>query len=183
LNLPSKTSTEKKKKFDKIRTFLPLFQIALFNHDLTESESQEIDKNELLIEGKKCRFLFKFGPLFTNNIRDRYVEFPEDIHIRIANSKSSGEKGRIPQCVNLMRDLLFRERQQKRYILERDEETLVHTLGLSKEWKSGKKGRVLERLKKSFAVFQEIGLLKKVSKITGSKNQRKYQIEIDPDFK
>lgn len=183
LNMLSKTSTEKKKKFDKVRTFLPLFQIAILNHDLTESESQEIDKNELLIEGKKCRLLFKFGPLFTNNIRDRYVEFPEDIHLRIANSKSAGEKGRIPQCVNLMRDLLFRERQQKRYFLERDEETLVHILGLSKEWEAGKKGRVLERLNKSFDVFQEIGLVKKVVCTTGSKKQKKYQIEINPDFK
>lgn len=183
LNLPSKTTTQNKKKFDKVRTFLPLFQIALLNQDLTESESQEIDKNDLLIEGKKCHFLFKFGPLFTNNIRDRYVEFPEDIHLRIAKAKSAGEKGRIPQCVNLMRDLLFRERQQKRYFLERDEETLVHILGLSKEWEAGKKGRVLERLNKSFAVFQEIGLVKKITRTKGSRGQGKYQIQMNVDFK
>lgn len=183
LNFPSKSSTEKKKKIDKFRTFLPLFQIAILNHDLTQSESQAIDKNELLIEGKKCHFLFKFGPLFTNNIRDRYVEFPEDIHLRIANSKSAGEKGRIPQCVNLMRDLFFREKQQGRYKFDRDEETLVHTLGLSKEWEAGKKGRVSDRLTKSFDIFKEIGLLKNVVKTTGSRGQLKYQIELNKDFK
>jgi hypothetical protein len=183
LNFQSKSSTEKKKKFDKLRTYLPLFQIAILNHDLTESESQEIDKNEFLIEGKKCHFLFKFGPLFTNNIRDRYVEFPEDIHLRIANSKSAGGKGRIPQCVNLMRDLLFREKQQKRYSISRDEETLVHTLGLSKEWEAGKKGRVLERLNKSFDIFKEIGLIVSIEKTTGSRGQVKYQIELHQDFK
>lgn len=183
LNFPSKSSTEKKKKFDKFRTFLPLFQIAILNHDLTENESQEIDKNELLIEGRKCHLLFKFGPLFTNNIRDRYVEFPEDIHLRITNSKAAGEKGRIPQCVNLMRDLLFREKQQKRYSISRDEETLVHTLGLAKEWTAGKKGRVLERLNKSFDIFKEIGLIKNVQRVVGSRGQVKYEIELNQEFK
>jgi len=182
LNFPSKSSTEKNKKIDKLRTFLPLFQIAILNHDLTERQSQEIDKDKFLIEGKKCHFLFKFGPLFTNNIRDRYVEFPEDIHLRISSAKAAGEKGRIPQCVNLMRDFLFREKQQKRYSISRDEETLVHTLGLSKEWDSGKKGRVLERLDKSFAIFKEIGLIKDVQIITGSRGQKKYEIEINKDF-
>lgn len=183
ITLPSKSNTHKKKHFDKIRTFLPLFQVAILNKDLTESESYEIDNSEFLIEGKGCHFLFKFGPLFTTNIRDRYVEFPEDIHLRIANSKFAGGKGRIPQCVNLMRDLLFREKQQKRLLFERDEESLVHTLGLSKEWESGRKSRVIERLKKSFDIFKEIGLLKTVDRVVGSRGQCKYKIEINPDFK
>ena len=98
------------KRYNKFRTYCPLFQIGILNSDLTESECQEIDNNKELLEGKGCQFLFKFQPQFTNNIRNRYVEFPEDIYLRI--SEAAG-KDRFGQCVNLMRDFLFRERQAK----------------------------------------------------------------------
>lgn len=176
LTFPSKI---KEGRYDKIRTYLPMFKIAILNLDLTVSESQHIDNNELLAEGKKCHFLFKFGPLFTNNIRERYVEFPEDIHNRIL--KIGGKN--IPQCVYLMRDLLFREKQQKRFEFERDEETLIQTLGLSDEFKAGRKSRVQKRLDKSFDIFKEMGLLKGVEKTTGKRGQAKYQFEINKDFK
>lgn len=181
LNVPSKNSKKPNKKFDKLRTYLPLFQVGILNLDLTESESQEIDNNELLVEGKKCHLLFKFGPLFTNNIRDRYVEFPEDIHLRIA--KAAGKRGRVSQCTNLLRDLLFREKQQGRYTIKRDEETLIHTLGLSNELKAGRRARIQERLSKAFKIFIDIGLLKSVEKVKGTKGQIQYIIEINKDFK
>ena len=42
LNFPSKTvKKDEKKKFNKIRTYLPVFQVVILNPDLTESESQE----------------------------------------------------------------------------------------------------------------------------------------------
>lgn len=181
LTIPSKKSKGKEKRFDKLRTFIPLFQVGILNLDLTESESQEIDNNELLVEGKKCHLLFKFGPLFTNNIRDRYVEFPEDIHLRIA--KAAGKRGRVPQCTNLLRDLLFREKQQKRFAFARDEITLINTLGLGNELKAGRKARIQERLDKSFQIFLDIGLLKNVKKAKGKKGQIQYAFEINNDFK
>jgi tRNA 2-selenouridine synthase SelU len=152
------------------------------NPGLTEQESNDIDNGDIFIDGKGCRLLFKFGPIFTNNIRDRYVEFPEDIHLRITSAKAAGS-GRIPQCVNLLRDLLFREKQQNRFVIERDEETLIRTLRLSKEWDAKKKSRVYERINKAIDIFTELGLLKSVVKTTGSKGQTKYILEINPDFK
>jgi len=137
INVPSKKPSGKGNRFDKLRIHLPLFEVGILNLDLSESESQEIDKNELLVEGKRCHLLFKFGPIFTSNIRERYVEFPEDIHIRIA--KASGSRGRVPQCINLLRDLIFREKQRKRYTIKRDEEKLIHILDLTNELKAGKK--------------------------------------------
>lgn len=180
LTIPKGTG-QKGKRFDKLRTYLPLFQVVILNKDLTETESQEIENNQLLVEGKRGKFLFRFNPIFTNSIRERYVEFPEDIHLRIA--RSSGKKGRVSQCTNLMRDFLFREKQQKRYTVVRDEETLFRILNLEKMRKEGRKKKVNEMLQKSFDIFLKIELLKDIQKSLGKKGQVQYTMEINPDFK
>ncbi len=183
LNLPSTSKDSKSRKINKFRTYLPLFQIGILNNDLTENESQFIDNNPLLIEGKKCLFLFKFGPIFTINIRESYIEIPEDMHLRITSAQAAGKSGRIPQCVNIMRDLLLREKQLGRNTIERDEETLIHILRLTEEHASGRKARITERLKKTFDIFTELGLIKNVTETVGSRGQKKYEIEINPEFK
>lgn len=180
LTIP-KESNQKGKRFDKLRTYLPLFQVVILNKDLTETESQQIENNDLLVEGKGCKFLFRFNPIFTNSIRERYVEFPEDIHLRIA--RSAGQKGKVSQSTNLLRDFLFREKQQKRFTIVRDEDTLLNILNLEKMRKEGRKKKVNEMLQKSFDIFVSIGLLKDVQKSIGKKGQTQYTMEINPDFK
>lgn len=168
------------KRYDKVRTNLPLFQIAILNQDLSESESQEIDNNKSLLEGKKCHFLFKFQPQFTYNIRERYVEFPEDIYLRITEAAG---KDRYGQCVNLMRDFLFREKQAKRYELIRNKETLIDILKLNKFWKEGRKKKVNEMINDCFEIFLKIGLLKGWEKVLGTLGQDQFRIQISRDFK
>lgn len=182
-SIPKTDKKTGKKTYDKLRTLQPLFMIAILNSDLTEKEHIDINNSKDFVEGNGCRFVFKFSPIFTNNIRERYIEYPEDIHLRIASTKAAGAKGRLPQCVNLFRDLLFREKQLKRYSIERDEETLIQVLGLTTEAKSGKRQRIQERLQKCFDIFKELGLLKTVEKTAGSKGQSKYVIQIDKEFK
>lgn len=179
IQVPPKKKGEKK-KINKLRTCCPLFQIVILNQDLSESQSQEIDTNENLIEGKKCVFLFKFQPQFTNNIRERYVEFPEDIYHRIADATG---KNRYSQSINLMRDLLFREKQQKRSEITRDQETLIKTLKLDKFWKEGRKKIVNEKLEEAFNVFKKIGLIKDTKETRGVMGQTQYIISINRDFK
>lgn len=173
-------SKGKEKRYDKFRTYLPLFQIAILNQDLSESESQVIDNNKSLLEGKNCHFLFKFQPQFTNNIRERYVEFPEDIHLRIAEATG---KDRYGQCVNLMRDFLFREKQVKRYDPIRDKLTLISTLKLDKFWKEGRKKKVNEMIKECFEIFLKIGLITGLEELQGKLGQEQYRMLINKEFK
>lgn len=179
-NFPVKTNKKGEIKYNKFRTYCPLFQIAILNKDLSESESQEIDNNKSLIEGKNCLFLFKFQPQFTNNIRQRYVEFPQNIYPRIAEAV---ESKRIPQCINLMRDFLFREKQQKRSEIFRDKETMINILKLDKFWKENRKKKVKEMIEKSFVVFKKIGLIKDWEETRGAIGQDQYKIVINLDFK
>jgi hypothetical protein len=162
------------------RTNLPLFQMALLNENLSEVECGEITKNELILEGKRCKFLFKFQPQFTRNIKTMYVEFPEDIHLRI--TKAVG-KDRYSQSINLMRDFLFREKQHGRCEIVRDKSTIIETLKLDKFWKESRKRMVDERIKECVDVFIELGLLLEWEPITGKLGQDQYRIKINADFK
>lgn len=166
-------------KFQKLRTYLSLFQLVILNKDLSKSESQAIDSNQKFIEGKNCVLLFKFSPLFTNNIRERYIEVPEDLHLRIA--KAAGSK-RVPQCALLLKDLLLREKQSQRYSILRDEDTLIDVLKLRKMRDEGRKKKVEDSLSKSFQICQTIGLLKSVTRQQGKRMQSQYVLEINPDF-
>jgi hypothetical protein len=154
-NFPAKGTG---KKYNKFRTYCPLFNIVILNSDLSENECQDIDNNKELLEGKGCQFLFKFQPQFTNNIRERYVEFPEDIYLRIAEAVG---QDRFSQAINLMRDFLFREKQSKRHEIVRDKETLIKTLKLDKFWKEGRKKRVEESIKECLDIFLKIISLEK----------------------
>jgi len=176
--------------YDRIRTTLPMYGLAIIDKDLSEKELSTISSSDL--HGTKSKLLFKFNPIITNNIREKYVEFPEDLHLRISKTKVIGKRGKVPQCVNLMRDYLMREKQGEKnrqkdhngnILIERDEEKLVKILGLEKEWKEGRKGRVRKYIKKAFDVFSEIELIKKVDQVQGKRSQPKYTITINKDFK
>ena len=166
--------------YNMLRTNLPLFQIALINEDLSEIEYNEIMSNDLLLEGKKCQFLFKFQPQFTRNIRDRYVEIPEDISSRI--NKIIG-KDRRSETIQHMRDFLLREKQAKRYDIPRDKETIIDLLKLDKFWKEGRKKKVNDKIQECFDIFMKLGLLIGWQETKGKLGQDQYNIKINPNFK
>ncbi len=166
-------------KFQQLRTYQSLFKLFIRNKDLTESEIQTFNADTKLIERKNCNFLFKFSPLFSNNIRERYIEFPEDLHLRL--SRAAGSK-RISQCTLLLKDLLLREKQSGRCSILRDEETLIDVLRLSRMRKEGRKTRLTVKLLKSFDICQKMGLLKSFEESIGKKMQTQYLLEINPDF-
>lgn len=166
--------------YNKMRTYCPLFQVVILNHDLTENESQLIDWNPELSEGKNCLFLFKFGPQFTLNIREKYVDFPEDIYQRITNAVG---KDRFSQSINLMRDFLFREKQQKRYEITRDKKTLINILRLDKFASEGRKKLVNQRIQECLHVFLKIDLLESYKETTGMAGQDQFIFLINKNFK
>lgn len=183
VSFPRRNLKKGEKKYDTLRTFLPLFELGILNPDQSERESVGLRDSKEVLEGKGCQLIFKFNPIFTLTIRERYIEYPENMHLRIGQTSSGGRKGKTPQCVNLMRDLLFREKQLKRYRIERNENTLIRDLGLEKELNAGRKKRVQERLKRNLDIFKELGLIKKTEKTTGALGQVKYIIHINKNFK
>lgn len=189
--------TQQKKKdgatrYNRIRMPMPLFLLALVDEDLTEHECKTITGN--IIHESKTKLLFRLSPIFTKDIAQRYIEFPEDLHIRMTKTKAAGTRGRIGQHAHLFRDYLLRElsagnrgkRQKDKngdIVFERDEEKLVAILGLLKEWEAGRKSRVRGYFQKTFNIFLELGLLKSVEKLDGVKRQLKYKFTINGDFK
>lgn len=171
--------------FTLFRTNLALFQMALLNEDLSEVACNEIMTNELILEGKRCKIIFKFQPQFTNHIKTRYVEFPEDLHLRIGAVVG---KDRYGQHINLMRDFLLREKQaakrnKERCEFFRDKETIIDILKLDKYWKECKKKVVAERIQECVDVYTKLGLLLDWEETKGSNGQDQYRIKINPDFK
>jgi len=178
-----KKNKQGKETFTLFRTNLPLFQMALLNENLSEIACDAIMTNELLLEGKRCQFLFKFQPQFTRNIKTMYVEFPEDIHLRI--TKAVG-KDRYGQYINLMRDFLFREKQHEwhdRRDIIRDKSTIIEILRLDKFWKEGRKKLVNEKIDECVDVFLKLGLLLEWEPTIGKLGQDQYRIKINFDFK
>lgn len=190
------TQSQKKKDgstgYNRIRMPMPLFLLALVDENLTEHECKTITGN--IIHESKTKLLFRLSPIFTKDIRQRYIEFPEDLHIRMTKTKAAGKRGRIGQPAHLFRDYLLRElsagNRAKRerdkagnIIFERNEETLVTILGLQKAWDAGRKSRVRTALQKTFDIFLELGLLKAVKKVDGAKRQVKYRFTVNADFK
>jgi hypothetical protein len=175
-----KETKRKTKTFLLFRTHLQLFQMALLNYDLSEIECDEILSNEMLLQGRKCHFLFKFQPQFTSNIREQYVEFPEDIYYRITEAVGNG---RFSSCINHMRDFLFREKQQKRYNFIRNKETMVEILKLEKLHMEGRKKLISEKIHDCVQVFLKIGLLVSWREIKGKSGQDQFHLILNPNFK
>jgi len=170
------------KKFSTIRQFSHLFNLRILNQDLSEEQVVELCDTHKVLEGRGCLLKFKFNPIFTNAIREKYTEYPENIHLRIAQTPSAGKNGKVPHSTHLMRDLLFREKQLKRYNIERNENTLIRDLSLEKEHKAGRRKRVQSRITQALKIFNELGLIEYWEKTTGAKGQVKYVILINKNF-
>ena len=74
--------------------------------------------------------------------------------------------------------LIFRERQAKRFKIERDEETIVRDFGLGKDWVPRRKKRVIEYIQRILNAFVEAEYLETWETSIGSKGQVKYVIYI-----
>ena len=189
--------TKSKKKsgtttYDRFRTRMPLYFVGLLDKDLTKRECGSIVGSA--IHETKTKLIFRLNPIFTRDIAQRYIEFPEDLHIRMTKTKAAGRRGRLGQPAHLLRDYLLRElsagnrgRRNKdkdgNIIFERDEEKLIALLGLQKKWNEGRKTRVRTYLQKTFNIFLELGLLKSVDRIEGAKGQVKYKFTMFAGFK
>ncbi len=190
ISFPSKNrnGTQKKGKFDVLRTLTSLFNVSILNKDLTEQEVGELLDTPSSLEGRGCKLLFKFNPIFTSTIRDRYVEYPSRLRGEINKALLGGRGGTIPQCVNLLRDLLLREKQQgkynkKRLICTRDIDTLVRDLGLEKERADGRKKRVNDRIAQALDTCKKVGILISYKMTIGTSGQYQVVMRINEDFK
>lgn len=178
--------------FNRIRAQMPLFELVLVDENLTEVERDTISGDA--VHETKTKLLFRLNPIFTRSIAKRFIEFPVDLHIRMARTKAAGRKGRVGEHTNLMRDYLMRELSACRagnrpksesgnFTIERNEDKLVTILGLDTEWRQGRKSRVRGYIQKSASIFTEIGLVVRLDEAEGSKGQRKYVFHLNPDFK
>lgn len=174
---------KKSQKFLSVRLFAPLFHLYILNQGLTEKDACRLNAEQGVPEGNGCKLLFKFNPIFTQTIRERYVEYPIDVHLAADIVPSNQKSKRKSQCIHRMRDLLFREKQFKRYLVERDEKTLIRDLGLEKMRVAGRKNRVREQIKKALIIWNEAGLVESWETVLGAKGQTKYSIRIDKHFK
>lgn len=162
-----------------IKTFLPLWQLFIINPDQSVIQVNDLINNSIAVS-ENCFLLFKFSPIFTSNIRERYIELPEDMHLRIV---VAAKCKRISECVHIIRDFLLREKQHKRYTVFRDEDTLVELCNLQKPWKKGRKKEIRTKLNKALEIFQTIGLIKKFTLKQGKRGQNQYEIHVNLDFK
>lgn len=139
----------------RIETDSPLLRIIKF-YELSKAEDSKLDKGDKEIAQKREELLLAINPVFIDQIKTKYVEYPFDITQRIETA--AGGLHKVTQAMNLLVDYLLREKSSKRYECEIRYDNLVVTLGLSEKMKKDKK-RAIASIERAIEVCKHIELL------------------------
>lgn len=175
VSLTIEKEVDGEKRYDRILTYLPLFK---FIHKKNNFKSKK--ELESFSSSNDEMFEFQFHPIFTSNIRNRYVELPDDIHARMR--KACGSPRGIAKSTNHLKLMLFREKKHRRYKIVRDLDTLIEKLKLQKDRKKQGIKFVKTRIEKDLDIFRKLGLVIDWKEKTGKGGQVQYEILINKDF-
>lgn len=158
----------------------PLFKVVSFM-ELTKEEELLLEAGKETIRELKEELILALNPIFIDQIKTKYIEFPFDITKRI--EQAAGSPKRVTEAMNLLIDYLLREKSSKRFRCEIDYKHLMLTVGLNRLLKRGEKSRAKKKVEEAIVIAKNIGLLEKSELTTGSKKQEKVIFYINPQFK
>jgi len=158
----------------------PLFKVISFL-EITKEEEQKMEAGDDSIRELREELILALNPIFIDQIKTKYVEFPMNITRRVESASGGAKK--VTEAINLLIDYLLREKSSKRYECEIDFKNLALTLGLERLINRGEKTRARKKIDSAIHVAQSIGLLDKVMEEIGAKRQHKIIFHINPNFK
>lgn len=165
---------------DRIEDVRGLYKIIRYYEGMTHEETKAIDDGNLETKDQKGELIIGFCPLLIDQIDKKYVEYPEDINRRMI--VAAGGFNKVTSADNQLRDYLMRERSNKRYRVQINEDNLIQILGLGTYKAAGRKTKVQQRIQSAIQTSKNLGLLIAYIKTTGVEGQWKYEFEINKDF-
>lgn len=167
-------------RIDRIEGFQSLFQVVSFFEALTPNEDKSLDAGDSVSREKKEELVIRLNPLLRDQIDSKYVEYPEDIDKRMAIA--AGGPKRVTESAIALRDWLMREVSLNHRKWEINEEKLPFLLKLDAYVKTGRKGRIQERILSAIQTAKNLGILLEYEIVLGAEGQNKYVFHINPDF-
>lgn len=158
----------------------PLFKVISFL-ELTKEEEQLLEEGQESIRELKEELILALNPIFIDQIKTKYIEFPFNITKRI--EEAAGGPKKVTEAMNLLVDYLLREKSSKRFRCEIDYDNLMLTIGLQRLVDRGEKSRARQKIEEAVKVAQSIGLLEQIDYLEGSKKQEKIIFHINSKFK
>ena len=158
----------------------PLLKVISFL-ELTKEEEQLLEDGQDSIRELKEELILALNPIFIDQIKTKYIEFPFNITKRI--EEAAGGPKKVTEAMNLLVDYLLREKSSKRFRCEIDYDNLMLTIGLQRLVDRGEKSRARQKIEEAVKVAQNIGLLEQIDYIEGSKKQEKIIFHINSKFK
>lgn len=168
------------KVIDRIEYLQSLIQIAKWYEGMTDKEVKNLDAGDQTIREQKEELILVLHPLFTDQIDDKYVEYPSDISQRTAIA--CGGPMSVTASVIALRDYLLREISAKRDTSTLNEENLISKLGLTSYKESGRKKLLDTRIKEAIEACTKLGIIIDTKIETGAQDQIKYTFTINSDF-
>ena len=171
-NYPIEYRKKVGKEFIVIRDSKPLLNfnpIAKFNKE----EFSKYTKGDENLFRQKEAFVISFNPIFSDQIKTKFVLFPTDLEDKI----SLASPKRVKISTNNLRDYLLRGLSSKNYSQEIYKEKLLEILDVSKKRKAIREALLNE----AFEVCKEVGLLESYSTTITSKGE-KYILKLNPNL-
>jgi len=165
---------------DRIEDVQSLINIMSYIEGLTEKEVKRLDSGDMSIREKKGELIIALNPLLTDQIKTKYVEYPEDINQRTIIA--AGGTRKVTVFIINLRDYLLREISAGRKQSVINENTLIKQIGLDKYISSGRKGLVFKNLNNAIQACKRIGVISDLKKETSVQGQVKYIFDLNKDF-
>lgn len=166
---------------DRIEQYQPLFMVDRIFPGMNEEEADLIAHGDIEVRRKKGKFLIKFNPLFIHQIESKYVLYPKDIHQRMTLA-AGGDPRKITPAMISLRDFCLRALSNRQKKIELNYDTLPYLLKLENYVKAGRKKEIFKKVTDSFQVCKDIGLINRWEEKSGTNNQTKYVIHLNPGF-
>ena len=181
----TKTKGKQETKFNIFYEKMSLIiRLVLAMENLTQEEAER--EISLLFNGEMDNtkgagdFIVTLNPILTLQLSEKYVNQPIDViqRMNIAVEEANAE---TEAMYNLM-DYMFRERSAKRYSSQIGIDKLYELLNLDSYIKRRHERKALERIEDAFKVCKSIGVCNDYKLSKSSKDQGKYEMEINKDL-
>lgn len=171
-NYPIEYRKKVGKEFIVIRNSQPLLNFSSLARFNEEENSKYIKGNEDLFT-KKEAFVISFNPIFSDQIKQKYILYPTDLEERITLASPK----RVKTSTNNLRDYLLRGLSSKKYSQQIYKEKLEEVLNISHQRKARREALIKEALE----VCNKVELLESYSTTNTSKGV-KYLLKLNKDF-
>jgi hypothetical protein len=163
-------------KINRITEYLPLVRLKRLDKGLSEIDDSLLDQGGDFTNNNG-EYLLAINPIWVDQIKTKWVEFPHDLNTRLGNA--IGHWNKITPATTYLINYLFHQRSTKNFVTEINEDNLFIKLGLDKYIKRRKRKLAESYLEESIRISKEIKLCQKAEKTTGAQGQVKWVFEIN----